>query len=150
VSNVDQELDVVELIRQQHAQVRQTMETIVNGPADGRGSVFEELASTIKAHETAEQTVVYPALRQMGDDGARVADARVAEEETASKALAELQAMDASSAAFADKFSSFRADVEAHASSEEAEVLPLIMKRDAGDRRQMAEAFNAAESKASA
>ena len=86
----------------------------------------------------------------MGDDDARIADARVAEEETASKTLAELEALDASSVAFDDKFSAFRADVEAHASSEEAEVLPLIMNREVGDRRQMAEGFSAAQSKAGA
>jgi len=150
VSNTDQQMDVVELIRQQHAQVRQTMETIANGPAKDRGPAFEGLARTIKAHETAEQSVIYPALREMGDEGARIADARMAEEKTASKVLAELEAMDASSAGFEDKFNSFRSAVEAHASSEEAEVLPLIMSRDAGDRRQLGEAFSAVESETSA
>jgi hypothetical protein len=74
----------------------------------------------------------------------------VAEEKTADQVLAELEAMDASSAAFEDKFSLFRAPVQAHASSEEAEVLPLIMNRDAGDRREIGEAFSAVQSETSA
>src|SRR6186997_1526403 len=127
---VPQPNDVVSTIREQHAQARQLIGTIKAATPDARANPFAELAAMLHAHETAEQSVVYPAIRELGDEGERVAQQRITEEEQASQVLAELEASDPSTAEFEESFTAFSGDVEQHARSEEAEVLPLLAKID--------------------
>ena len=114
----------------------------MNGRADG----FRALVRLLAAHETAEQTLVYPALRAMGGEGNKVADARMAEEEAAKDAIDAMEALEPASAQFAMAFIGFRGDVESHAAHEESEVLPLLSTHLTDeDGRRMAEAFRAVE-----
>jgi hemerythrin superfamily protein len=144
-STAGQTVDVVSLIREQHQQVRQLMQSITTGPSSGRTEDFQTLVRLLAVHETAEEMTVYPALRKMGDEGKRVADARAEEENQAKKVLAHLESLDASSDEFEQAFLSFRSDVEHHAESEEAEVLPLLMESDMNGRNEMGKAFALAE-----
>jgi hemerythrin superfamily protein len=142
--------DVVALIRHQHELVRQSIGMIKAAAPDERAGLFQELAMTVPGHETAEQSVVYPALRELGAEGERVADARIAEEEQASETLAGLESLDASTAQFEQAFTAFSGDVEQHALSEEAEVLPLLQRFEAARRLEMAEAFRSVQMEARA
>ena len=145
MTDVDQSVDLVTLIRQQHDQVRSLMQEVKSAPAAGRKEQFEALARMLAVHETAEEMTVYPALQKMGDEGTRVAEARKNEEDEAKKVLANLEGLDCSSTEFEQAFEEFSGNVERHASSEEAEVLPLLMESDADGRREMARAFLLAE-----
>ena len=138
---VPQTSDVVSTIREQHAQVRQLIATIKAAAPDQRAQPFGELASMLHAHETAEQSVVYPAIRELGDEGERVAQQRITEEEKASQVLAELKSSDPSTPEFETKFTAFSGDVDKHASSEEAEVLPLLEQLDDARRAELGDAF---------
>ncbi|MEY2445373.1 MAG: hypothetical protein QOE00_1953 [Ilumatobacteraceae bacterium] len=145
MTDVDQNVDVVTVIRQQHEQVRGLVKTIKEAPAGDRKEPFQSLVRMLAVHETAEEMTVYPALRKMGDAASQVADARTHEEDEAKKALARLEGLDCSSSEFEQAFLAFSADADRHASSEEAEVLPLLMQSDENGRRQMAHAFLLAE-----
>ena len=68
---VPQPNDVVSTIREQHAQARQLIGTIKAAAPDARANPFGELAGMLHAHETAEQSVVYPAIRELGEEGER-------------------------------------------------------------------------------
>ena len=91
--------------------------------------------------------MVYPAIRELGDEGERVAQQRIAEEEKASQVLAELKASDPSTPEFETKFTAFSGDVDKHASSEEAEVLPLLEKLDDARRAELGDAFVSSQTK---
>lgn len=145
MTDVDQNVDVVTLIKQQHEQVRGLVQSIATGPSDSRRGDFEALVRLLAVHETAEEMTVYPALRKMGDAAAAVADARASEEDKAKKALARLEGLDPASSEFERGFLAFRTDVEHHAESEEAEVLPLLMQSDLDGRTEMGRAFALAE-----
>lgn len=138
---VPQTSDVVSTIREQHAQVRELIGTIKAAAPDARANPFGQLAAMLHAHETAEQSVVYPAIRELGDEGERVAQQRITEEEQASQVLAQLEASDPSTPAFEESFTAFSGNVEQHARSEEAEVLPLLEKFDDGRRAELGDAF---------
>ena len=138
---VPQTNDVVSTIQEQHAKARQLIGTIKAAAPDSRAKPFGELASMLHAHETAEQSVVYPAIRELGDEGERVAQQRITEEEKASQVLADLKATDPSTPEFEAMFTAFSGDVETHARNEEAEVLPLLEKFDDARRAELADAF---------
>ena len=138
---VPQTNDVVATIREQHAQARQLIGAIGAAAPEARAIPFGELAAMLHAHETAEQSVVYPTIRELGDEGERVAQQRITEEEHASQVLAELEASDPSTPEFEESFAAFSGDVDMHAKNEEAEVLPLLAKFDDARRTDLGDAF---------
>ncbi len=139
------ELDVVDVIRAQHAQVRalfSRLDGLTGGAALGP---FQELTCLLAVHETAEEEVVYPALRK-APGGDSVAEARKAEEDKAKQALSDLESLGTDSAEFAGHLASFKTMVEAHAEAEEAEVLPLLRASSSPDELEsMRKLFDAAE-----
>jgi hemerythrin superfamily protein len=139
---------IATLILEQHMTIRQLFAGVEDAAPAERTAAFEPLVRLLAVHETAEEEIVYPAISARSDAGRRIADARKREEDAAKKALADLEEMDASSAEFMSAFARFRTDVEAHAASEEAEVLPLLQETDPQQQRLMGTAFAAAEAMA--
>jgi len=137
---------VVTLVRRQHDDIRRLFDAVEAISANRRPAVFKPLVRLLAVHETAEELVIYPNLLLVGSVARTAVQARKAEEDAAKKALAGLEGMDARSAEFRDRLGDFRADVEAHAAAEEAEILPLLEQhRRPGELRVMDLAFKTAE-----
>jgi hemerythrin superfamily protein len=138
--------DVVGVVLEQHEAAKRGLTEVSNAAGDHRSATFGSLAGVLAAHEGAEEAVIYPALRKLGDEGAKVADARAAEEAVAKENLTKLKGMDSRSAEFGQMFETFKAAVMEHASKEEAEVIPLLNASftDA-EREAMGDAFIAAQ-----
>jgi len=145
MTNVRTDVEVTDLIRAQHHQVRGLMDTIASASAEARKEPFERLVRLLAVHETAEEMIVYPVVRRLGDDAERVVTERMTEEDRAKKALAGLEGLDCTTQEFGQRFLDFRLDVERHAEAEEAQVLPLLMQHDIDRRTDMARAFELAE-----
>ena len=129
--------NAIEFLRTQHEAVRQMLAAVDEATGEARAELFAPLVRLLAVHETAEEMVVYPAIRTTGgDDGDRIARARMEEEDQSKKMLAELEGTDPSSPEFSQRFTSFRAAVEAHAEAEEREVFPLLGRTT--DERQLA------------
>jgi hemerythrin superfamily protein len=138
--------DVTEVVLAQHKDVAQRLSDVMNKTGSDRREEFESLAEFLPVHEAAEQAVIYPALRDLGDEGTRVAETRTTEEGAASDIIAKLKELDTGSADFEAMFTDFSAKVHEHAASEEAEVLPLLNSNTTLEQRQtMGEAFLAAQ-----
>lgn len=138
--------DVTTVVLAQHKDVVGRLAAVANASGADRGAEFASLAALLTAHETAEQAVIYPALRKVGGEGTRIADERTSEEAAAKDTLAKLQGMDTGSAEFEALFSEFSGKVHAHAASEEAQVLPLLTQSTTPEARQlMGDAFLAAQ-----
>lgn len=138
--------DAVSFLTEQHEQVRELFAAIPDASGDERRELFETLVRMLAVHETAEEMVVYPALRNLGDDGVRVTEARLAEEDQAKKDLADLEKLDPTTAEFDAPFRSFRTAVEAHAEAEEHEVFPLLERnKDDEQLQRMTAALQVAE-----
>ena len=141
--------DVVDIVLEQHVAAKKGLTGVSNASGEQRGELFVALAPVLAAHEAAEEAVIYPALRKLGAEGTKVADERTREEKAAEQTLTKLKGMDAASAEFGATFDSFMADVLAHATKEEAEVLPLLKSSCSDeDRRAMGDAFLANQSPA--
>jgi len=146
MTDIAQDQDIVKVLQSQHDQVREMLETIGKASAADRAGPFRELITILKAHEAAEESVVYPAIRGVGGDS--VANKRVAEEKEAETVIAGLEKADPASSEFAEKFNMFHAAVEKHATAEESEVFPLLSKKfDNDTRRSMGAELQEAEQK---
>ena len=119
--------DVVDLLLAQHEEVRQLMSRVQAGGAVGT-EAFECLVRLLAVHETAEEEVIYPALRSIGEEGERIAEARKAEEAEAKRTLSDLEELGVEGRGFALQFQAFRSDVLAHAEAEEQQVFPLLRR----------------------
>jgi hemerythrin superfamily protein len=138
--------DAVRFLKDQHQQVRDLLDAVAQGSGEARREAFEPLVRLLAVHETAEEIVVYPAARSAGEEGTRVAEARLKEEDEAKKMLSDLERLDLSSPEFEEKFAAVRAAVEAHADAEERELFPLLEDTvDDEQRRRMGVALQVAE-----
>jgi len=126
-------LDVTVMLEHQHEQVKQLFAQIGDGSTAHASDAFCELRRMLAVHETAEEMVVYPALRKTGADGERIAKERLAEEDTAKSALHELETIGLNEPAFATKIADFKQAVIAHAEAEEREVFPRIRQSASPD-----------------
>jgi len=134
------------LLRSQHEQVKAMFEQIDAAEDGQRADLFDCLRATLAVHETAEEIVVHPAARRTGDEGARVVEARLAEEANAKKALAELEKLTPAADGFGPKLLAFKQDVLRHAEAEETELFPLLEANcDADELAAMADKIRTAE-----
>ena len=139
--------DVVDLLVAQHEHVKSLFATLRTAKGEAAANTFDDLRMLLAIHETAEEEVVYPALRKLGADD--IVQARLAEEDEAKKALADLEKMGPGAAEFSGSLASFEKDVVAHATAEEREVFPRLRQGlEADQRRTMARAVLAAEAMA--
>lgn len=137
--------DVIVLLTRQHNEARQLMTEIAESAGLPRKEAFERLVRMLAVHETAEEEVVYPVLRTI-NDGEHVADARLAEEDEAKKALSDPESTDIAKPEFDQKFKTFQTMVMRHAANEEREVFPrLRAAQSTDDLERMAKAVQAAE-----
>ena len=118
--------DVVTRVRHQHDNIGRLFADVAKASRARRAEAFPPLVRLLAVHETAEETVIYPALLWGGTEATEVVRLRRAEEDQAKKALADLEGMDPASDRFDEAFTDFRADVEAHIEAEESEVLPRL------------------------
>lgn len=116
--------DVIAVLLQQHARIRELSAEVRTALGDRRQRCFDELRALLAVHETAEEMVLRPLSRRTA--GAAVAEARDREEAEANQVLAELERLDVSSAAFEERFARFARSVTAHAEHEEEHEFPAL------------------------
>ncbi|MCP2256406.1 Hemerythrin HHE cation binding domain-containing protein [Streptoalloteichus tenebrarius] len=111
--------DVVDLLVEQHAMIRELFARVTGADARNRRATFEELARLLAIHETAEEEVVHPLARRLLPGGDGVVRDRLDEEEKAKEMLARLDEMDAESPEFLSLLDELRMAVLTHAQYEE-------------------------------
>ncbi|GLW66806.1 hemerythrin [Actinomadura rubrobrunea] len=111
--------DVIDLLCQQHGQIRDLFARVEGGTGDERRDAFRELVRLLAVHETAEEEIVHPVARQRLDGGDGIADDRLEEERSAKELLAELDGMDTEDPQFLPKLDRLRIEVLTHARAEE-------------------------------
>ncbi|HEX2191566.1 MAG TPA: hemerythrin domain-containing protein [Acidimicrobiales bacterium] len=138
--------DVVDLLLTQHHEARSLFGQIQGTTGKAKKGSFDRLVKLLAVHETAEEMVVYPAVRSSGPDGDRLADARTAEESQAKDALSELERTDLNGPEFDTKLQAFEQLVDSHASAEEREIFPLLRETQSQEQlAKMADALQTAE-----
>lgn len=142
----DDHIDAVTLLIQQHDLIRDLFDQVELATPSTRGAAFEPLVRLLAVHETAEEIIVHPVVRTCGTDGEAITRARLAEEDSAKKVLAELERLDPASLEFIHLFDEMRAAVLRHAELEEREAFPLLVRmKDRDELERMAAGIRLAE-----
>ena len=137
--------DVIRILLEQHARIRELFEDVTSAEGEHRGQAFDELRALLAVHETAEEMILRPVSSEAA--GESVTDARNEEEAEANEVLKRLEKMDVDSAEFTSLLAEFRSSVEEHAEAEEHEEFPRVLKTcDEDKRRSMGTRLRAAES----
>ena len=132
--------DIVRILLTQHAEVKDMLNQIEAASGAERKRLFTQLTTTLKAHETAEESVVRPVTKETAGEG--VVDARNAEESEADELIATLSDFDVDSATFDAQFAEFKQAVSDHAEAEEKEEFPTIQSgRNAAERKALGDEF---------
>jgi hypothetical protein len=143
------EADITELVLARHAEIKLRFSELLNAPVEKRDDAFCELRRLLAVHETAEELIMHPALRRLGDDGDDIADRRLEEEGQAKKDLADLEKRGVDDPEFLTRAVALRDAVVAHADQEEREEIPRLRSRLSEEtRRSMATVMRAAEAAA--
>jgi hemerythrin superfamily protein len=138
--------DVIDLLLEQHQQIRRLFDELEVATGDRRHEVFRELVRLLAVHETAEEEVVHPAARTAGEGADTVVDLRLTEERKAKELLSTLDRMGPDAEGFDTLLLQLRDDVLAHAEHEESEEFPRLRVAYTDDQlRGMAVAVRAAE-----
>ncbi len=144
--NTSTEPDVVDLLLQQHDQIKSIFAQLQTTTGTAKRDLFDELVRLLAVHESAEESVVHPMARRELEGGEQVVDQRLAEEDEAKKELAELYDMGVDNPEFDRRLAAFAAAVVQHATHEEnEEFLRLRATVDADKLRRMGGALKAAE-----
>jgi hemerythrin superfamily protein len=120
------ESNVVDLLIQQHVEIRRLFGEVRDASAEQRPEAFERLVRFLAVHEAAEEEVVHPEARQVLAKDAGVVEALLAEENDAKQMLSELERAEVGSLDFDAKFAMLERAVLAHADREETEELPAL------------------------
>ncbi|MBW3578578.1 MAG: hemerythrin domain-containing protein [Actinobacteria bacterium] len=134
--------DVIDLIRDDHEEIRRLFEQIDKAPANERDELFGRLVHELARHEATEEALVHPTLRDEVAQGEAVATSILNEEEEAERLLADMEKMDPEGAQFLDAFRRLRDMVLNHAEHEEREEHPQLRSELTGQRlHEMADGF---------
>ncbi|MFC4911789.1 hemerythrin domain-containing protein [Actinomadura gamaensis] len=110
--------DVVDLLRAQHARIRDLFDEALHSDGQDRENSFKELVRLLAIHETAEEEIVHPTVRKIpGGDG--IVEDRLTEERQAKERLSELEDMGTGDPRFLKALDALRLDVLTHARAEE-------------------------------
>lgn len=128
------ENDVIRVLLQQHARIRELFADVKASTGQHKEHAFDELRALLAVHETAEEMVLRPVSSETA--GEQVADARNREEKAATKLLAKLEDLDCASDEFDKLLATLEIAVLQHAQSEEAEEFPTILASCDDEQRQ--------------
>jgi hypothetical protein len=140
------EQDVVDLLIEQHNQIKTLFGQVAAAHGDQKRELFEDLVRLLAVHESAEEEVVHPAARRKIDDGDDIVDSRLEEEGQAKHALADLYDLGVDHPEFDSRLKMLASEVIRHATNEESEEFSRL--RDVfkpAELRRMAGAVKAAE-----
>ena len=126
--------DVVAVLLEQHARIRELFAEVKAAPDHARAEVFDRLRALLAVHETSEELVLRPAA----DDDAwkQVAHARNAEEKEANEVLARLEDLDPATESFMSQLEAFEKAVDQHAEAEETQEFPQVLAACDQEQRQ--------------
>ncbi|SMD26741.1 hemerythrin domain-containing protein [Kibdelosporangium aridum] len=111
--------DVVELLLDQHMQIRDLFSKVEQATGKDRHEAFGRLVRLLAVHETAEEQVVHPLARRVLDGGDGVVDERLHEEHEAKQMLSKLEEIGPDHDDFPEMLRQLRDSVLLHAHREE-------------------------------
>lgn len=119
-------MDVFELLETDHEKVRGLFNQLVetsDSTVKSRESLFKQLATELALHTKAEETIVYPRLKEVDELRDRV-DEGIEEHQEAEQLLEELASLSKDDKQWVAKLKELKQAVEHHVQEEESELFP--------------------------
>lgn len=119
-------MDVFELLETDHEKVRGLFNQLVetsDSAVKSRESLFKQLATELALHTKAEETIVYPRLKEVDELRDRV-DEGIEEHQEAEQLLEELASLSKDDKQWVAKLKELKQAVEHHVQEEESELFP--------------------------
>jgi hemerythrin superfamily protein len=142
------ETGAVALLMRQHEEIRRLCRKVESNTGERRAEAFDRLRRLLAVHETAEEQIIHPLVRNSVPRGDEIVDARLEEERRGKRMLRDLERMGTSDPSFTPMFARFRVAVFEHAEREETEEFPALRRRGEAELRGLAAAIKAAEAMA--
>jgi hemerythrin superfamily protein len=136
--------DVVKLIKAQHRQVDDLLEQAQSEGADVR-SLLQQVSDLLLPHSEAEESFVYPAIRERAPDEAEEVHDGVAEHHHIEELLRELLTEDPDGPGFDGKLAAMVGELRHHVEEEEEDLLPVLSEKASDEERERMGARFAAE-----
>lgn len=138
----DAELDIIELLRDEHDDLRELFREVLDAEPQARSEPFRYLVSRLAAHEAAEEALVHQVTRHDVPDGEEVAERSLEQEASAERSLAAMEDLDPTSEEFVDALKELEQQVLDHADHEERHEFPLLEEHlTITHRRELSEHF---------
>jgi len=128
--------DVFQVLKKDHDEVKAMLAELEEGPKASSGATAEQLAFRKQSldaviieesrHEAAEHQYFWPAVRQLGPEGQRVAELGLEQETEAEQALGGLDKLQPDDESFEERLILFTGAARAHITYEEAHAWPLL------------------------
>lgn len=125
--------DAVSFLERQHGDIRNLFDELKSG-GENREETFQCLVRLLAVHETAEEMVIYPAVRAKVPEGSSLVEPRLEEEDAAKQMLSDLEKLGPEGEGFDAKLAAFQAAVLDHAAREEREIFPALREHLDADR----------------
>ena len=133
--------DVVEVIKRQHKIVDSLLSQAEQEGADVR-ALMQQVADLLKPHSEAEESFVYPSIRQKQADEASMVKDGVAEHHHLEGLLDQLLAEDPEAPGYDGKLAALIGELRHHVEEEEQDLLPVLEKKaDTQEREAMGRRF---------
>ena len=116
-------VDVLDLLKEDHSTVKGLFVKFKTADAASRQSIADEALQDLEIHTKIEDSIVYPAIREVIDEEDMVAEARE-EHHVVGLLIKELRKMKATEDGYHAKFTVLSELVEHHIEEEEREMLP--------------------------
>ena len=133
--------DIVEIIKEQHRQVDELLTRAEEDGAD-RAALMQEVARLLLPHSEAEESFVYPAIRELaGEAGEEVQDG-VTEHHQVEEMLQNLLRGNPGDPGYDGTVAAIAGELRHHIQEEEEELLPILAERlDEAEREEMGRRF---------
>jgi len=118
--------DIVDLLRDQHDQIRQLCAGVERADGARKKQLFADLDRLVNLHELGDRRVVHPATRNTTVAGGEVGLACMVEEGDIERGLADLKDLGVEHATFDARFAVLQQAILEHNAHEERAEFPLI------------------------
>lgn len=122
--------DAVELLTADHRMVEQLFHQLELATAtdavENQRDLAQRIVRELSVHASVEEQILYPALREVLEDGDRIAGHSLEEHATVKRLLAGLDGMEPRDEGFAAAFVELRDTVREHVTEEESRLFPQL------------------------
>ncbi len=121
-------MDAIELLKQDHADVREMFQKIEVGSNAAQGkTLFDKIYHALSIHAIVEEQVFYPAIAKYPGFSGLLQDA-YKEHAEAKRAMGEISNLDSTSSEWRSKVEKLHKDIEHHVKDEEEKLFPKLQQ----------------------